>query len=153
MDKTTGTSTAFHSQSVSPCENQTTISELLVTPAELSQRLETVKSVYFMNTSTSTTNLPQKEPIRRLRPELSTTVKTSHHIELPKLVILNRNRCEHITNKGEKNTMENGKSSKNFNLGLIGKSSTDFGKSSKDFNFELNELRYEQETAPYTQKT
>ena len=108
MEAEKGTSTAniaFHSQPVSPSDSQTTISNPLISPQELSQelsqRLGTIKSVHFINESTSTTNLQTKEPIKRLRPELSTLltclikqtrslVKSSHHIELLQTAIINR---------------------------------------------------------------
>ena len=102
MDKTTGTT--FHSQPVSPSNSQTTTdSEPLIAPEQLSQKLKDLKSVQFLTTSTSTTTLPEKErePIKKLRPELSTLltcyikqtrsiVKSAHHIEILQTAVLNR---------------------------------------------------------------
>ena len=104
MDKTQGTIPTFHSQPASPSESQTTTeSDQLITPLELSQQLNlsTRKSVHFLTTSTSTTTLPEKDPIKKLRPELNTlltcmikqvrtSVKSKHHIEILNTAIQNR---------------------------------------------------------------
>ena len=81
----------------------TTDSEPLIAPEQLSQKLKELKSVQFLTTSTSTTTLPEKErePIKKLRPELSTLltcyikqtrsiVKSAHHIEILQTAVLNR---------------------------------------------------------------
>ena len=104
MDKNQGTSPTFHSQPASPSESRTTTdSEQIITGEQLSQQLQLkhTKSVHFLNTSTSTTTLPEKEPIKKLRPELNTlltcmikqtrtTIKSRHHIEILNTAIQNR---------------------------------------------------------------
>ena len=97
MDKNLGTAVqTFHSQPPSRSSSHESTSDILIPPQELSQKLkilDTTKSVHFLTTATSTTTLPDKEPIKRLRPELSTlltclikqtrsVVKASHHIEV-----------------------------------------------------------------------
>ena len=104
MDKNIGTAQTFHSQPPSR-DSQESVSDILITPQELSQeiqkKLDSTKSVHFLNIATSTTTLPEKDPIKRLRPELSTlltclikqtrsTVKASHHIELLTTAIVTR---------------------------------------------------------------
>ena len=95
MDKNQGTSPTFHSQPASPSESLTTTdSEQIITGEQLSQQLQLkhTKSVHFLNTSTSTTTLPIKEPIKKLRTKLNTlltcmikqtrtTIKSRHHIK------------------------------------------------------------------------
>ena len=101
MDKNIGTAQTFHSQPPSRSDS----TESTITPQELSQeisrKLQATKSVHFLSTATSTTTLPEKDPIKRLRPELSTlltclikqtrsVVKATHHIELLSTAIATR---------------------------------------------------------------
>ena len=102
MDKNTGTNQIFHSQPVSKTNSQeSTTSEVLISVEELSQKLTTLKSVNFLTTATSTTTLSEKEPLKKLRPELSTLltcsikqtrsiVKATHHTQILSTAILNR---------------------------------------------------------------
>ena len=102
MDKNTGTNQIFHSQPVSKTNSQeSTTSEVLISGEELSQKLTTLKSVNFLTTATSTTTLSEKEPLKKLRPELSTLltcsikqtrsiVKATHHTQILSTAILNR---------------------------------------------------------------
>ena len=105
MDKNQSTAVhTFHSQPPSRSSSQST-SDILISPQELSQKLQknldTTKSVHFLTTATSTTTLLEKEPIKRLRPELSTlltclinqtrsVVIANHHIEVLTTVIETR---------------------------------------------------------------
>ena len=102
MDKNTGTHQIFHSQLVSRTNSQeSTTSEVLISGEELSQKLNNLKSVTFLNTATSTTTLSEKEPLKKLRPELSTLltcsikqtrsiVKATHHIQILTTAVQNR---------------------------------------------------------------
>ena len=104
MDKNQGTTPTFHSHPASPSESQTTTeSDQLISPEELSQQLKlsNTKSVHFLTTSTSKTTLPEKDQIKKLRPELNTlltcmikqirtSVKSKHHIEILNTAIQNR---------------------------------------------------------------
>ena len=102
MDKNTGTHQIFHSQPVSRTNSQeSTTSEVLISGEELSQKLNNLKSVTFLNTATSTTTLSEKEPLKKLRPELSTLltcsikqtrsiVKATHHIQILTTAVQNR---------------------------------------------------------------
>ena len=75
MDKTQGTIPTFHSQPASPSTSQTTTeSDQLITSQELSQQLSlsTRKSVHFLTTSTSTTTLPEKDPIKKFLSKIET---------------------------------------------------------------------------------
>ena len=99
MDKNIGTHQIFHSQPVSSTNSQeSTTSEVLISGEELSQKLNNLKSVTFLNTATSTTTLSEKEPLKKLRPELSTLltcsikqtrsiVKATHHIQILTTVV------------------------------------------------------------------
>ena len=106
MDKNPSTAVqTFHSQPPSRSSSHESTPDILISTQELSQKLQknldTTKSVHFLTTATSTTTLPDKEPIKRLRPELSTlltclikqtrsVVKASHHIEVLKTAIETR---------------------------------------------------------------
>ena len=102
MDKNTGTHQIFHSQPVSRTNSQeSTTSEVLISGEVLSQKLNNLKSVTFLNTATSTTTLSEKEPLKKLRPELSTLltcsikqtrsiVKATHHIQILTTAVQNR---------------------------------------------------------------
>ena len=102
MDKNTGTNQIFHSQPVSRTNSQeSTTSEVLISGEELSQKLTNLKNVTFLNTATSTTTLSEKEPLKKLRPELITfltcsikqtrsIVKATHHTQILSTAIQNR---------------------------------------------------------------
>ena len=102
MVKNTGTNQIFHSQPVSRTNSQeSTTSEVLISGEELSQKLNKLESVIFLNTATSTTTLSDKEPLKKLRPELSTLltcsikqtrsiVKATHHIQILTTGVQNR---------------------------------------------------------------
>ena len=109
----------FYSQQNSNTSILTTESENLLAPTQIevpvlqqqrttqllssaAGRLNPTKSVQFLTTSTSTTTLPNPDPIRRLRPELNTllsvlikqtraALKADHHINILNTAVETRN--------------------------------------------------------------